>query len=474
MIRYLSKRNIWNIKTGVKTKSITFFSNKKDHNHAAKDLVEQARSKMDFKPDLILFYATLKYNGNYQSMLDVFHEEYGDIPQIGASVDGMIYPDDMRTDGSALVLCKDEGARISVKGLNEKGVINSAEKLAKMVKCDNGSIVLHFPLVRVPSVLKSAEFFAKGYYYSKQCNGTTFEKKKSYVRKFAEYCDKENIFYLPPTILEIFAKQTNYRVPIIGVNVMHTHVRLNSPSIFCNFKDIGGGIAALIIEKQGVNAIFDDIFPEKGKTMEETRGNVSDEFTIIKEFKANFEKNILISLDGMAPVEAVENLIYAAEKKKEEMLGKLEKGDYKLYIPYGLSFFNKKTNGVFFLGIGAYYPFELFPFYIDVSDYSDDVALVYEIIEEKFEAFISSLNNLKHDDGFVFFFLDIGVATAFGDKVFEYKDKVKQLLGENYFGVLSCAPSAYIPLEFQKRKYLSECDENIFFSSAGTNACLEI
>lgn len=462
------------VRTGVRTKSITFFSNKKDHIQAAQDLIEQARSNLNFKPDLVLFYATLKYNGNYQSMLDVIHEEYGDLPQIGASVDGMIYPEDMRTDGSALVLCKDDGAHISVKGLNEKGVVNSAEKLAKMIKCDNGSIVLHFPLVRVPSVLKSAEFFAKGYYYSKQCKGATIEKQKEYSGKFSDYCDKEKIFYLPPTILEIFAKQTNYSVPIIGVNVMHTQVRINSPSIFCNFKDIGGGIAALIIEKKGVNAIYDDIFSEKGKTMEETRRNVREEFTIIKEFKANFQKNILISLDGMAPVEAVENLIYAAEKKKEELLGKLEKGNFNLYIPYGLSFYNKKTNGVFILGIGSYYPFELFPFFIDVSDYSDDVALVYEIIEDKFDAFISSLNNLKYDDRFTFFFMDVGVATAFGEKVFEYKDKVKQLLGENYFGILSFAPSAYIPLEFQKRNYLSEASKNIFFSVAGTNACLEI
>ena len=438
------------------------------------DLVEQARSVLDFKPDLILFYATLKYNGNYQSMLDIIHEEYGDIPQIGASVDGMIYPEDMRTDGSALVLCKDDSARISVKGVNEKGVIKSAEKLAKMVKCKNGSIVLHFPLVRVPSVLKSAEFFAKGYYYSKLCKETTVEKQKQNAGKFANYCDRENIFYLPPTILEIFAKHTNYRVPIIGVNVMHTHVRLNTPSIFCNFKDIGGGIAALVIEKQDINTVYDDIFPEKGHTMEETRRNVSGEFKIIKEFKANFKKNILISLDGMAPVEAVENLIYATEKKREELLGKLEKGDYNLYIPYGLSFFNKKTNGVFLLGIGAYYPFKLFPFFVDVSDYSEDVALVYEIIEDKFEAFISSLNNLKNNDGFTYFFLDVGVTTAFGEKVFEYKDKVKQLLGENYFGVLSFAPSAYIPLESRMRNYLSESNKNIFFSSGGTNACLKI
>ncbi|HEX7628054.1 MAG TPA: FIST N-terminal domain-containing protein [Candidatus Methanoperedens sp.] len=441
---------------------------------AANDLIEKARLRKDFNPNLILFYATLKYNGKYQSMLDIFHTEFGEIPQIGASVDGMIFPDDMRTDGATLVLCKDDDARISVKGVAEKGVVKSAEKLARMIKCNNGCIVLHFPLVRVPSILKSAEFFAKGYYYSKLCRGNTIENQKEYARTFAQYCDTDNIFYLPPTILEIFAEQTGYSVPIIGVNVMHTQVRINSPSIFCNFEDIGSGIAALVIEKQDLNVMYDDIFSEKGKTMEETRQNVSKEFKIIKEFKAIFEKNVLISLDGMAPVEAVENLIYAAEKKREELLGKLEKGDYNLNTPYGLLFYNKKTNGVFLLGIGSYYPFEMFPFYVDISDYSNGVVLAYEFVEDKFESFISTLIDSNHNDKFVFFFLDVFVTAAFGEKVLEYKDKVKQLLGENYFGILSFPPSAYIPLKFQRRNCLSESGKNIFFSSGGTNACLEL
>jgi len=44
-----------------------------------------------------------------------------------------------------------------------------------------------------------------------------------------------------------------------------------------------------------VNAIFDDIFPEKGKTMEETRRNVSDELQLSRNSKQILKKNILIS-----------------------------------------------------------------------------------------------------------------------------------------------------------------------------------
>src|SRR3990172_6506528 len=135
-------------------KSVALFSNKKDSKDAARHIIEQARSRLDFDPDLALFYSTLKYNGKYQSMLDIFHEEYGDIPQIGASVDGMIYPDDIHTDGAALVLCKDEDARIRVDGVKEKGALESAEKLAQKIKCEKGVVVLHFPLAHVPIAFK--------------------------------------------------------------------------------------------------------------------------------------------------------------------------------------------------------------------------------------------------------------------------------------------------------------------------------
>ncbi len=456
-------------------KSVTLFSNKKDHKQAAVDLIEQARRRLDFIPELVLFYATLKYNGKYQPMLDIFHEEYGNVPQIGASVDGMIYPDDIHTDGASLVLCKDEDAIISVKGIMEKGAINAAEKLAKKIKCENGVIVLHFPLVYVPDALKSTKSLAKGLYYSKRCRGANKAKQKEYAGKLADYFSRENVFYLPPTILNIFAKQTDYKVPIIGINVMHTQVRFNSPRIFCNFKDIGGGIAALTIEKKGVNVVYDDIFPDKGKTLEETRGIVNKEFTVIKEFKANFEKNVLVSLDNMPPLEAVKNLIYTSENKNDDLLKHLDKGVYKLYRPYVLLFFNKITNGAFVHGIGSYYPFDLFPFFADVSDYSEDVALAYALVDDKFNAFTSSLNNLRSSNGkFVCFFIDVGAASAFGEKIFEYKDKTKKLAGKNYFGILSATPSAYIPPEFQLRKYLSESSNNTFFMTGGTNACMEI
>jgi len=407
-------------------------------------------------------------------MLDILNDEYGDIPQIGASVDGMIYPDDMRSDGAALVLCKDD-ANIRVDAVKGKGIMESAEELAKKVKCENGVIVLHFPMVHVPGAIKFARFFANGFYYSKKSEKADLQSQKEYARKFSDYCDRENIFYQSPMILNLFAKQTNYKIPIIGINVMHTQVRFNSPSIFCNFEDIDGGIAALTLEKDNINVVYDDIFPQRGKMFEETKQVISHEFKVIREFKATFEKNILISLDGKPPVEAVKNLIYISDEKENELSEHLNNGDFKAQMPYELLFFNKQTNGAFLLGIGSYFPFDLYPSFMDFSDYSEEVALVYEIVEDKFDAFISCLDNLKYNDGrFVYFSMDVGAIAAFGKKTYEYKDKINKLLGDNYFGIISAPSSAYIPPEFRLRNYLSETHNNTFFMSAGTSSCFEI
>lgn len=458
----------------IKTQSITLFSNKKDHRQAAIDIIDQAHRKLDFEPDLALFYATLKYQGKYQSMLDIFHHEYGDIPQIGASVDGMIYPDDMRTDGAALVLCRDEDAKIWVDGIHEKGALFSAEKLARMVKCEKGAIVLHFPLVHVPGAIKSAEFFAKGVYYSRKCKVQNNDKQKEYAGKFAEYCEEENIFHLPPTILDIFAKETQYKVPIIGINLMHSQVRLNSPSVFCNFEDIGGGIAALTIEKDDVNAVYDDIFPDKGKTLEETKIKIRKEFTVLKEFKASFKKNVLISLDGMPPVNAVKDLTAVSARKEEDILNKMGTGDFQAQTPYMLMLFSKKQKGIILVGIGSYYPFDLYPFFIDISDYSEEVFLGYEFIDFKSHDFISSLKHLKQSNSFKFFCIDVGTISAFGERIFSYKDEIKKVTNDNYIGILTAAPSIFLPGKMVKRNYIPEAEENIFFTSAGTNVCLEL
>ncbi len=455
-------------------RTLAVFSNKKNAKMAAEELIEKAEASLDFNPDLVLFYATLKYNGHYQEMLDIFRKRFGDIPQIGASVDGMIFPHDMRTDGAVLVLGEDKDARIEVKSANENGATRSAEKLAGQIKCEKGVVILNFPLVHVPDAIRSAEFFGMGKYYSFKANRGDEKTKIEMARRFSHYCDKSKIFYLPPTVLEIFAKQLDYKVPIVGMNVLHTQVKFNSPSIFSNFRDIGDGIAALVIEKDDIEVVYDDIFPDKGATMEETMEIVKNEFKVVKEFNALFETNILISLDNMPPVKAVKDVIGACEKNELELQENLNKGSFQVTVPYFVSFFNKNTGGIINVGIDSYFPFDFFPFFVDVGDFSNVVFLAHEPTFGSIDDYISGLYLLNNLQGFNVFCIDIGSISAFGNKVINFKNDIENILNENYVGIFSASPSIFLPKIKKNRNYIIEAKEDIFYSNGGSNVFLSI
>jgi len=458
----------------LKMKSIVSFSNKRNPKEASKEVIEDIRKRLNFEPDLALFYATQKYNGNYQEILDRFGEEFGDLPQVGASIDGMIYEEDIRTDGMALVLCHDPEARINVKGASVKGALKTADKLADKMSCKEGAIILHFPIVHVPGFRDGFEFYARGAYYSQRCKGKEVEAQKEYADKFSRYCDKNNIFYPAPTILNKFAVKTNYEIPIIGINVLHTQMKVDSPNIFCNFKDIQGGIAALTIEKEDINIIYDDIFSNKGTNIEETRNIVGNEFKVLKEFDAVFEKNVLISLDGKPPVEAVESFVHISKNGEGEIVEKFEKGSFEVWSPYFLIFFDDRSNRIFHVGIRAFYPFELFPFFVDISSFSEKVWLARLRAFTKLSDFISPLYTLEERERFKLFTIDVGSISAFGERTYRLKKEINNLAKENYFGILTAPISAYLPPKYQRRAYMSEIEESTFFSSAGTSSCIEI
>jgi hypothetical protein len=263
-------------------------------------------------------------------------------------------------------------------------------------------------------------------------------------------------------------------VPIVGMNVLHTQVKFNSPSIFSNFKDIGGGIAALVIEKDDVEVVYDDIFPDKGATVEETMEIVKSNFNVVEEFNALFEKNILISLDNTAPVKAVKDVIGSLEKNEFELKDNLKKGNYQVVVPYFILFFNKKTGGYVFTGIDSYFPFDFFPFFVDVDDFSDTVFLAHEFVYVKINKYISGLYLLNKNKNFKLFYLDVGSISAFGNKVIDIKNEIEEIQNENFFGIITASPSVFLPEKFKKRDYIVEIKNNIFYTSSGTNIFLSI
>lgn len=449
--------------------SQVLFTNKREINSAIQELKSQ-KDRLELEPDLVLVYCTLKYHGNYQKILDELHSFFGDVPMAGSTADAFVFPHEIRSDGIAVVVCEDRDARIETLYEKDGTARERGRKLAEKIRCEDGVVILHVPVVRVPGRFEVMNILARGIYYSLRCR---MNKKmaKEYARAFAKYLYEVNLFNLPQHILKEFSER-HPEIPVAGVNVLHNQVKLDSPNVFCNWKDLGNAISAVVIEKGGIEFHYDDIFPEKGDTPEETFEIVRNMKGILREAKAEFVDNILISIDGRPPQEVLKELTGVKKPEENEFVGKLEKGKFEVQMPYTIQFISKKTAGSFHMGCASYYPFDLYPILFDTDELDDRIFLGYEPFYGRMSEFVKTVEEIKDPSKFNFILLDVSSIMAFGEYAYGYRDVIRERCKSNYFGIFSSAPFAHIPEKFKKRKYLPEVEDNIYFTAGGVNITL--
>lgn len=447
------------------------FTNRKDVNQALQDLTSQAE-KLDFEPDLVMVYCTLKYHGKYQKILDGLHEHFGDVPMIGSTADAFVFPHEIRSDGISVAVCEDKDARIETLSEVRGTARERAKKLAEKIKCDEGVIILHLPVVRVPGRIETMNTIMRGIYYSLRCKMNR-ERSEEYARAFSEHLYKSGLFNLPQHVLKEFADK-HPEIPVAGVDVVHSQVRFDCPNVFCNWKDLGNGLSVVVVEKDGVEFHYDDIFPEKGETPEETMEKIRNMKGILREAEAEFAGNVLISIDGRAPQDVIKDLTGVKKPEDKEFLEKLNRGHFDVQMPYTINFINRKTAGSFYMGAASYYPFDLYPIVFDTEDLDNRVLMGYEPFYGRMSEFVKSVEYVKDPSKFNFILLDVSSIMAFGEYAYSYRDFIREKCKEDYFGIFNSAPFVYLPERFRKRNYLPEVENGIYFTGGGTNVTIEI
>jgi len=447
------------------------FTNKREIREAVGELISKLE-KIDVEPDLVLVYCTLKYHGNYQKILDGLHSFFGDVPMAGSTADAFVFPHEIRSDGIAVVVCEDKDARIETLYESAGSARERGRRLAERIKCEEGVIILHVPIVRVPRRLELLNVITRGIYYSLRAR-IERRRAKEFAHYFAEYLQQSCLFNLPQHVLEEFSKR-HPEIPVAGVDVLHAQVKLDSPNVFCNWRDLGNAISAVVIEKSGIEFHYDDIFPEKGETPEETFEIVRKMKGILREAHAEFVDNILISIDGRPPTEVFKELTGVKKPEENEFVGRLEKGKFEVQIPYTLNFINRRTAGSFYMGAAPYYPFDLYPIVFDTADLDNRILLGYEPFYGRMTEFVKTVEEVRDPSKFNFILLDVSSIMAFGEYAYSYRDVIRERCKTNYFGIFNSAPFAHIPEKFKKRKYLPEVNYNIYFTGGGSNITLEI
>lgn len=450
--------------------SKTFFTNHPDPKTAIKEIKEQINNSLDFNPDLALFYSTLKYEGSFKEIIDSIQDEIGETPLIGGTIDAAVYPNELRTDGLFLVLCKDEEAEFEVISSKKRGKDGFEEILEKIEdKKETKTIILHYPIAFLKHRRELLSFLGRGKYYDIISSNRSIPK---YAKNFSNYLYKKGIVNSPNKVLRQLSQEINK--PIISINLLHSNFKIGSPKIFSGPQLLEGGITALLIKNKEINLSYGDIFPEKPKQNEDTYEFLKREFSILEEIEIEKYNNVIYSINNKAPLKAIEDIKETIEIGEKKMINEIESGKLSSEVPYALFLENENTGGIPNIGVSDIYPFKMFPTYLDLKDFSNKSYLGFEPLPE-FKKFLSSLKNLESPkESFVFSIFDISSLESFDLSNINYTEQLKNELEDNYFSIITPPPAVYLPKEYQEKDYLPEAEEEIFFSGNGINISVEI
>lgn len=450
--------------------SQTLSANKKDPKKAIDEIKKQIETKIDFSPDLAFFYSTQKYEGKFQYMLNQITKVIGEKPLIGGTVDGVIHPHELRTDGCFLVLCKDEEASFEVISTNKRGkegFNKLSEKISKKEEIE--TILVHYPLVFLANRRELLSVIARGKYYDLRIDEKNINKL---AKKFSDYLTNKGVFYPSNRLLDKLSKKTDK--PIVGINLLHTNFKSGTPLVFADSRICRGGLAALLIKGKAPNIIYEDIYPEKPNNELDIEEFIEENFKALKKLKIQRRGNIISSINNKKPMKEIKNIKKTFRLNEEDMVDNIEKGKLPSEVPYVIFLRNKDTNGVSTIGVSDIYPFSMFPTYLDLSNYSKNAYLGFEPLK-KFESFCSSLKKLNNPEkSFTFSIFDISTLESFDLSRINYTETLKKNAKQNYFSIITGTPSIFLPKEYWEKDYLPEAEKEILFSGTGINISLEI
>jgi hypothetical protein len=430
-------------------------------------IVKDLESKLDigFEPSFFFLFLTESVYEEYPKIIEYLKKRFPNTKMAGCFVEGYTTEGLVWMRGLAILFIEAKGVDVFwAKGRN---TTETFKRLREKVGGGWDSILLIFPVFYFPSRFDFLKFPINDriYYLFKYKKAKTLEDKIRVLKEYSRLLESRYLFPVNKA-LRIMADET----PIIGLNLMPLEAKFGTPIIFADYKNIGRGAVAVCF-KGNVNTIFHDVFPERGKSFEET-------VEILKNYFPNVEvvdvikRGIAIGeINGVKPVEFLESKVRSYKMiNQNEALSKLEKGNLLMVSPYSLTFISKETFGGYTLGLLPV-PINLYPSLIDLNNFYDKSVLLGETFKGGLSRFGEIFKKRRYADSFVFFIMDSNTIMMFGGCVHKIIKTVKDYCS-NYLGVFSGCPSVY--LKNLDRNYFTEIEKNVCSCGTGTNVMLEI
>jgi hypothetical protein len=429
--------------------------------------IERKIEKVDFEPKFLFLFLTAGTWKKYKVFSKLFQERFPNAKMLGCIVEGFIVENDIWMRGLAALLVDFDG-KVEVFWAKEKNATETIEKLGERVGRGWDTILLMFPAFYFPGKFELLRFFFNDKrYYRKFSRKDSFEERKRVLEDYSRFLESRFVFPINKT-LKIMAEKTGRKTQIIGMNLVPLEASYNTPLIMANYKDIGRGAAAVCF-KGKVNAIFHDIFPERGKSYEETFEIIKNYFSEVEQVEVTKGGVAIGEINGMKPTDFIKTRKYFGNITQEDVLKKIEEGKFQMASPYGLAFVSQKTHGSAVVGL-ADLPINVFPSLFNVNEFYDTAIFCGEFFRGGIKS-SGKIFDKKKLLGFDFFIIDQNTIMSFGGDIHKLIDVIKEKSNNPYFGVFSTPPSTYSPN--LSEKFFSEIDNKICVNVAGTSAILE-
>ncbi|ADB57870.1 FIST N-terminal domain-containing protein [Archaeoglobus profundus] len=418
--------------------------------------------ELDFEPSFYFLFLTESTWRIYDKVLKYLRTRFPDCKMSGCIVEGYVTKEGVWTRGLALLLFENDVEVLWTKG---KTAEETFTRLKRAMKSWSSAITI-FPLFRFSSRLDIINFsiLNNTLWRYRLWRARDRKSKLEVLERCSKFLEEKYVFPANKA-LRVFDGEK----PVVGLNLLPLEAGFGTPLIFANYNVLGRSAVGVCL-KEKTNAIFHDVFPERGKSYEETTEIIRNTFTSVKEVNV-LKKGVTIGeVNSIPAVEFLKRERLIQTYGENEVVRMLEEDKLRTVSPYGLAFISEETYGSSLLGL-APYPLPIYPSLFDLNVFHDKALFVGEFFEGGVKAFRGLFEEKKFKDSFDFFVIDANAIPMFAGRCIEIRNMANEFC-DRYFGIFSAFPS--IRYRRLAKKHFSEIERGLCFNGTGTSVMIEI
>ena len=431
--------------------------------NTGKSLIEDLRKKLEnvkIDASTILLFTTSSAKNMAGKVMEILAEKYPQTQMTGCVVEGYMTKEAVWTRGVAVLLIDSE--KISIGHASGKTTEKTFSELNRKVKAKKK--VVAFPMAYIPDPFSVFKLLAYDRYYHYRYNrAKDAEEKRRILKRYSRILESKMIYPANKALRYLDGE-------VAGINLIPLSGGYRSPALYLNFKVCHRCCVCLGI-KGKVDVHYHDVFPERGKSFEETFEILKNYFGKVERVETVTSGIVVGEINGKSAVDFLNGKIRIRKINEEELKkDKLERNGLPMVSPYGLVFISRETHGSSALGLQPY-PIGLYPSIFELDKFYESCIYTGELFKEGIFNFCGLFDKAKGRDSFKFFVLDYNIIPMFSKKIHHLNNYIKSSF-DCYFGVIASNPS--VKKSSFERRYMTEIEKGICFNGTGTSFMLEI